>query len=110
MIEYNEELDLLEEKNTIPSQITISQNHPNPFNPETNFIYSLNKSGRVTLKIYDVLGQLIYTVFDGVRDAGTYSEVWNSIDNKNCLVASGVYLYRLQMGEKVVTKKMVLSK
>ena len=94
----------------IPDEIAISRNYPNPFNPLTKFVYTINNPGVASLKIYDVTGKLIYTVFDEYREIGTFEEEWRSIDENNQAVSSGVYFYNLSLATGSVTKKMVLSK
>lgn len=87
----------------------LSQNYPNPFNPSTIISYQLPVSSKVVLKIYDMLGREIETLVNKEQPAGKYSVSFNSASKGNSL-ASGVYLYRLQAGSSVETKKMVLIK
>jgi len=83
----------------------LSQNYPNPFNPSTDVKVSLKQSGGMSLKIYNVLGQLVKVVDQGYRAAGVY--VYNvTMDN----LSSGVYFYTLQQGSNTMTKKMLLLK
>jgi len=91
--------------NTVPTDFDLSQNYPNPFNPSTSIKVSLNHSGQISLKIYNLLGQMVQVVDAGYKQAGVYVyEV-----NLNSM-ATGVYLYTLQQGTNTVTKKMVLLK
>jgi len=83
----------------------LSQNYPNPFNPATKIRYNLSKKSDVSLKIYDVLGREIETLVDGNYSAGEYEADFNASK-----LASGVYFYRLQAGNFVETKKMVVNK
>jgi len=83
----------------------LSQNFPNPFNPETKIEYTLAKSGEVILTIYNVQGSQVARFVEGEQKAGTYEVTWNAPG-----MASGIYLYRLQAGDFVRTKKMVLLK
>jgi hypothetical protein len=94
-------------KNTgsLPAKYSLSQNYPNPFNPGTNISYSIPISGNVSLKIYNILGQKVATVFQGFREAGNYTVNFNALK-----LASGVYFYRLQAGQFVGVKKMILCK
>jgi hypothetical protein len=81
----------------------LSQNFPNPFNPATMISYSIPSGGRVSLKVYDVLGKEVATLFDGVRPPGSYSARFDGTG-----LSSGVYLYRLQSGGLVETRKLVI--
>ena len=87
----------------LPTEFVLGQNYPNPFNPSTNIKYEIPAVARVTIKVYDVLGSEVATLVDGMHQPGRYEVVW---DARN--VTSGVYLYRLQSGTFVATKKMVL--
>ncbi len=88
----------------MPSGFVLSQNFPNPFNPTTRIPYSLSDKERVTLKVYDTAGREISTLVDRVEPAGEYAAEFDA-----SRLASGVYLYRLQIGNRVVdTKKAVL--
>jgi len=94
----------IEGKTSTIDDFHLHQNYPNPFNPTTRITYSISKSGIVTLKVYDVLGREIMAVIDEFQNAGTYSIKLNA---KN--LPSGVYYYRLQVGNNFVkTKKMLL--
>jgi hypothetical protein len=90
---------------SLPAKYTLSQNYPNPFNPSTNISYAIPVSGNVSLKIYNILGQEVATVFQGFQKAGAY--IANFDASK---LASGVYLYRLQAGTFALAKKMILMK
>jgi len=93
----------VEVKPDLPTEFVLGQNYPNPFNPSTNIKYEIPAVARVTIKVYDVLGSEVATLVDGMHQPGRYEVVW---DARN--VTSGVYLYRLQSGTFVATKKMVL--
>ncbi len=89
-----------------PEKFTLYEAYPNPFNPSTNIKYSLDKAGYVTLKIYNIMGQLVKTIESNVyQNKGEYQ--FNV--NMNSF-ASGVYFYKLSKGDQQVTKKMVLMK
>lgn len=92
----------------IPEQFLLSQNYPNPFNPETTIKYQLPKLCDVKLKIFNMLGQQVIKLVDTKQPAGYYSIKWDSRDNFGGNVASGVYFYRLEAGDFVKTKKLVL--
>ncbi len=85
---------------------SLSQNYPNPFNPTTVIKYSIKEAGKVSLKIYDVLGREVMTLVNQVQPAGEYAL---SFDAKG-LSASGVYFYQLQSGSFTRTMKMMLVK
>jgi hypothetical protein len=88
----------------------LSQNYPNPCNPETTIEYSLAQSCDVTLKIYNMAGQLIKTLVHEYQQAGYYNIMWYGDNNAGQEVASGVYFYRIKAGDFVSTKKMVVLK
>ena len=94
----------------LPLVFTIGQNYPNPFNPDTKFDYNIYHTNDVSLKIYDILGNEIYTVYNGTRTPGSYRATWRGVDNNNKPVASGVYLYQLVSGDNSITKKLLLNK
>ena len=92
----------------VPSAYRLAQNFPNPFNPSTTIKYDMKEKGLVTLKIYNVAGQLVRTLLNGVRDAGTYSLAWDGRNNLGTAVASGIYFYKMETREFSATKKMVI--
>ena len=94
----------------IPKQFALSQNYPNPFNPETVIEYQLPEPGRVSLKAYTILGQEVRTLVDEEKLAGYQQVIWDGKDDAGQRLASGVYLYQLQVGESVLTKKFILLK
>ena len=73
-----------------PEKFELFQNYPNPFNPSTTISYQLPADSKVRITIYNTLGQEITTLFDGIRSAGYYQEVWNARS-----VASGMYIYQI---------------
>ncbi|MBN2185411.1 MAG: T9SS type A sorting domain-containing protein [Candidatus Krumholzibacteriota bacterium] len=82
--------------------------YPNPFNPSTLIRFELPEAMHVRLDIYNVSGQLVATLEDGFREAGIHDMPWNGMNSSGVSVGSGVYFYRLQAGEAVITKKMLL--
>jgi len=90
---------------TTPTNYALNQNYPNPFNPSTQITYSVAKKGFVSLKVYDITGKEIATIFAGEQEAGEYKASFNG-----STLASGVYLYRLEAGNQSISKKMVLMK
>lgn len=89
----------------IPKQFVLEQNYPNPFNPTTVFRYQLPIASKVTLRIYNVLGQEIVTLVDDWQDAGNRTVEWNASN-----FSSGVYFYRLHAGSFIQTKKLILMR
>ncbi|MEZ4745295.1 MAG: FlgD immunoglobulin-like domain containing protein [Calditrichia bacterium] len=94
----------------IPTRFGLEQNYPNPFNPETTIRFALPQSGNVTLKIFNLSGQLVRTLVSSEFAAGQHQIVWNGRNDLGEKVASGMYLYRITAGSFVQTKKMMLMK
>jgi len=94
----------------MPDGFFLSQNFPNPFNPETNIRYGLGQASNVSLHIYDIRGQLILSIESGVQPAGNHEFSWNGMTNANRPAPAGLYLTRLQSGAFTKTIKMVLIK
>jgi flagellar hook assembly protein FlgD len=92
----------------LPQTFTLSQNFPNPFNSSTVIRYSVPVAGAVDLAVYDLLGQRVAQLVGGRRDAGDYAVTWDGRDDRGRAVASGVYLYRLEAGDKQVTRRLAL--
>jgi hypothetical protein len=92
-------------KGDVPTTFSLQQNHPNPFNPSTTIRFSLPRHSHVKLRVYDVSGRLVTTLVDRGMMAGVHSVVWNASG-----LATGVYLYRIQAGGFVQTRKLVLLK
>ena len=88
-----------------PTTFELSQNFPNPFNPVTNIKYSVASAQQVTLKVFNVLGKEVATLVNEKKEAGNYSVDFSALN-----LSSGTYLYRLQAGAFVQTKKMVILK
>ncbi len=100
----------------VPSSFTLDQNYPNPFNPSTSLRFSLPQQSTVVLKVFNLLGQEVVTLAQGVRDAGSYRVTWNGLDNLGRSVGSGLYFYKLTAVPTAggqgfsSTKKMTLLK
>lgn len=90
---------------TLPKSIQLFQNYPNPYNPVTTISYQISEQSFVTLKVYDVLGNEIKTLVNEEKPLGVYQINWDA-----SLLSSGVYFYRLQAGDFVQTRKMILLK
>ncbi|MCK4427043.1 MAG: S8 family serine peptidase [candidate division Zixibacteria bacterium] len=125
-----------DDKNRLPEDFYLGQNFPNPFNPTTAIPFELrveSKKLRVprpsernekfftrrtqetssiytSLKIYNIRGQLVKTIFEGSLPAGRYEVMWDGKDESGAEVSSGVYLYRLKTGPGTTTRKMILLK
>jgi hypothetical protein len=105
----------VEDEKQIPLEFALMQNYPNPFNPSTVISYQLPVSSDVTLKVYDVLGNEVATLVDEEKPAGNYevefSAKGGSASGGNAYnLASGIYFYKLQAGNFIETKKMLLMK
>ena len=88
-----------------PIKFSLQQNYPNPFNPTTEISYSIPKSGYASLKVYNILGQEVEKLFEGLREAGIYKVSFNA-----SRLTDGVYIYRLQANDRSITKKMIVLK
>ena len=94
-----------EKPSTVVTRYDLSQNYPNPFNPTTKISFSVPQSGFVTLKVYNLLGQLVSTVLSKDLNVGSYEADFNAAN-----LPSGIYFYKLEAGNTVLTKKMMLLK
>jgi hypothetical protein len=93
-----------------PLTYELGQNYPNPFNPTTQIAYTVAERGKVMLKVFDVLGREVSTIFDGEQEAGSYRVTWNGRNTNTLPVTSGVYFYRLDSGNFSRTMKMIVLK
>ena len=97
--------DKLVTENGLPKEYNLFQNYPNPFNPVTNIQFDLPKEGLVTLKVYDLLGREVKNIVNEFKQAGSYIVSFNG-----SRLSSGIYFYRLEAGDFVQVKRMVLIK
>jgi hypothetical protein len=97
--------DVEEYHASLPEGYSLEQNYPNPFNPSTRIEFSIPRAEYVTLKVYDVLGREVAVLANSALTPGNYKVIFNRND-----LASGVYFYRIQAGEFVQTKKLVLQR
>lgn len=104
-IKYNQPIGVITNSNELPRQFKLNQNYPNPFNPRTIINYQLPISNFVKLIVYDILGREVTELVNSMQKAGFYEVEW---DGSN--LASGVYLYKIEAGTFVDSKKMVLVK
>ena len=95
---------------TVPVDFTLEQNYPNPFNPETTIEYHLKSSARVTLTIYNMLGQAVRRLVDGRQVAGVYRVKWDATDDLGQQLPSGIYHYKLDVDGRSLVEKMVLMR
>ena len=100
----------IDEHTMTPAPRLLGQNYPNPFNPTTTINYTMPRTGEAKLSIYNVKGQLVNTLVNGVKDFGEHKVVWNGTDSKGNNVPSGIYFYRFSTGNHVETNKMMLMK
>ena len=96
--------------NTIPIEFALKQNYPNPFNAVTKLQYAIPKNSHVEIIIYDMLGREVKTLINQTQDAGNRSVIWDATNDYGKPVSTGIYLYQIQAGEYMQTKKMVLLK
>ena len=103
----------IRDDNTIPSKFILDQNYPNPFNPTTTIKYSIPLNVKremlnvknVTLNVYDILGRVVATLVNEKQSSGNYKITWNASS-----LPSGIYFYKLSVGNYIETKKMMLLK
>ncbi len=100
--------DIPLDRHSVPVNFQLFQNYPNPFNSTTKIRYDLASNGKVKIKIYNLLGEEVMTLVDATQVTGTYEVLWNGKNDKGGDVASGLYLYRIQAGNFVQSKKLVL--
>lgn len=95
----------------LPREFSLHQNYPNPFNPETTVRFDVARSGRVKIKVYNMLGQEVAAIADGYYETGkNYEAKWNGKDRFGREAASGMYIYRMESGKISKVKKMLLVK
>jgi hypothetical protein len=91
-----------------PREFDLSQNYPNPFNPSTSIEFSIPQTQRVTLNVYNVVGEKVKTLVDEVIPAGSYLTTWDGTNAANLEVSSGTYIYILKAGKEKRFKKMLM--
>ena len=94
----------------IPEVFALHQNYPNPFNPVTTLRYDLPENNLVNITIYDMMGREVKTLVNQTQDAGYRAVIWDATNDYGKPVSAGIYLYQIQAGEYISTKKMVLLK
>ena len=98
------------EKQIVAAKFSLYQNFPNPFNPSTTIAFSITEDADVTLVVYSILGNKVTTVYSGRAGVGRHEFEWNGRNDSGTAVASGIYLYRLEIGVNSLTRKMLLLK
>ncbi|MCK5125608.1 MAG: T9SS type A sorting domain-containing protein [candidate division Zixibacteria bacterium] len=96
--------------NLIPRNFELAQNYPNPFNPATEIKYSVPSRSQVNIEVFNILGRKIRTLVDESKSAGEYRVTWDGNDSNGQNVSTGIYFYRIQAGDFVESKKMLLLK
>ncbi len=94
----------------LPSEFKLYSNHPNPFNPVTTIQYDLPSDGLVNVLVYDMMGRMVKTLVNDLQNSGQNYIKWNGTNDNGEQVSAGLYLYTIQIGEYIETKKMVLLK
>ncbi len=94
----------------LPYRYELSQNYPNPFNSGTVIEYSLSAKSKVTLTVYNILGEKVRTLVEQIQAPGHYTVKWDGKNERDQEVSSGMYFYRLKVGERTFSKKMMLLK
>lgn len=102
--------DVKEVGDGLPGSYSLRQNYPNPFNPSTEILFDVPKRSRVTILIYNVLGQKVRTLVDDELAAGAYSETWDGTSDDGHNLSTGIYLYRMESGDYTQSRKMILLK
>jgi DNA-binding beta-propeller fold protein YncE len=92
----------------VPDQLALQQNYPNPFNSGTVIEFALPRAHEVDLRLYNLAGQEVLQLATGARETGLYSLLWDGTDAQGQLLASGVYLYRLEIGDRTLTRSLLL--
>lgn len=95
---------------TIPREIALYNNYPDPFNPVTSITFDLPEKTNAKLEVYNILGRKVSTLVDDNLDAGKHKITWNGRDDSGKELPTGVYLYKLIVGDRELTKKMTLIK
>lgn len=104
--------DVLEvaEEDALPAEFALHQNYPNPFNPSTSINFDIPESGNVTLTVWNMLGEQVRTLVASNMTMGSHSVQFDGLDDAGTSLATGIYLYRIEMSRFSATKKMLLMK
>jgi hypothetical protein len=104
------EYEALEKAGSPTTETRIIGNYPNPFNPSTTIRYTLGSDGPVSVRVYNMLGQEVATLVNEFQESGEHSVAWHGVNNFGLGVASGIYIYRVQAGNTVMSGKMLFAK
>ena len=105
----NQELSFSHINNT-PGKFRLNQNYPNPFNPITTLKYELSEDAFVDIAVYDMIGNKVNNLLKEIQTSGYQSIQWDATNSQGELVSAGVYLYKIQVGNQIQTKKMIFLK
>jgi hypothetical protein len=94
----------------LPKTFELSNNFPNPFNPTTQIRFALPQQSLAKLIVYDLLGREVRTLVNGTLNAGYFETTWNGKNDAGAQVSSGMYIYRIEAGSFVSSKKMMMLK
>ena len=100
----------INKKSSLPTQMKIVGNYPNPFNPDTTIEFTIPDAGHVSIDVYNITGQKIRNLVSGHMEAGAHSLVWDGRTDAGVLSASGVYVFRLEQGDSVLSHRMMMTR
>jgi len=98
----------ISDNNRLPNKYELAPNYPNPFNPSTTIKYTMADNALVTIKVYDITGQLVKTLINGHQSPGAHTIQWNGKNNSNINVVSGLYFVKMVSGKFTKVNKMML--
>jgi flagellar hook assembly protein FlgD len=101
---------LASDVNALPTEFSLGNNYPNPFNPTTKFVVAVPKAANVDIVVFDILGRKVRTLMSGETAAGYHTIEWNGLTDDYSPAASGIYFIRMMSGKFSDTKKMMLMK
>jgi|AP95_1055475.scaffolds.fasta_scaffold10998_3 hypothetical protein len=94
----------------LPQLFELGQNYPNPFNPTTTFEFRMGATANVSIRVFNVLGQVVRTLVDGTMSIGVHRVTWDARDDSGTTVATGLYLYQMETSGFQSVKTLVLMK
>jgi hypothetical protein len=95
---------------TIPEELSLDGNYPNPFNPVTTIRFGLPEPRKIRITVINLLGQEIIELLNGRKDIGRHEVIWQGVDRSGKAVATGMYFTVLSDGNKIIVQKMLLLK